>query len=354
MSANTLFKTFTNALLQRVKSFRGNWDQNDPTADDYIANRPFYSNDPVETVFLKEVTCGPNDWEKTLTRPFTEGETYIVTWDGVEFECVAKEYYGYIMLGNNAIYEYDEGVETDTGEPFAVEHEVGYTDCFFYLIDEGTHTVSIKQRTIEVHEIDELYLPENVKKQADWNENDATSGAYIKNRPLYMDLGPAPVADILTIEFTATATDDGYGNVIYAADISQYFSTVDRIVTTALGDYGPYGDAPKFYSFDGVEHSLVVSDYNDWGVSYSRAYGNASLRSVDKEDNGEPMYASFYSPADYNHYAKIYVADNKPHTISFYVYDYVAHKLDEKYIPDTIATKAYVDQMLGVIENGTY
>jgi hypothetical protein len=28
--------------------------------------------------------------------------------------------------------------------------------------------------------------------------------------------------------------------------------------------------------------------------------------------------------------------------------------LNEMYIPDTIATKAYVDQMLGVIENGTY
>lgn len=35
-------KTFYNALIQKIKGFRGNWNQNDPTADDYIKNKPFY------------------------------------------------------------------------------------------------------------------------------------------------------------------------------------------------------------------------------------------------------------------------------------------------------------------------
>ena len=36
-------KTFYNILVQKLKNHRGNWNQNDPTADDYIKNRPFYS-----------------------------------------------------------------------------------------------------------------------------------------------------------------------------------------------------------------------------------------------------------------------------------------------------------------------
>lgn len=33
-------KTFYNALEQKMKSFRGNWEQNNPNASDYIKNKP--------------------------------------------------------------------------------------------------------------------------------------------------------------------------------------------------------------------------------------------------------------------------------------------------------------------------
>lgn len=38
-------KTFYNALIQKVKGFRGNWNQNDPSADDYIKNRTHWVDD---------------------------------------------------------------------------------------------------------------------------------------------------------------------------------------------------------------------------------------------------------------------------------------------------------------------
>jgi hypothetical protein len=38
-------KTFYNALAQKMKSFRGNWNQNDPSADDYIKNRTHWVDD---------------------------------------------------------------------------------------------------------------------------------------------------------------------------------------------------------------------------------------------------------------------------------------------------------------------
>ena len=33
-------ETFYNGLMQRIESVRGNWGQNDPTAPDYIKNKP--------------------------------------------------------------------------------------------------------------------------------------------------------------------------------------------------------------------------------------------------------------------------------------------------------------------------
>lgn len=33
---------------------RHDWNENDPTKPGYIENRPFYTGDPVETVFVEE------------------------------------------------------------------------------------------------------------------------------------------------------------------------------------------------------------------------------------------------------------------------------------------------------------
>lgn len=42
LTIGEVIKTFYSAILQKLKRFRGNWEQNDPEADDYIKNRPFY------------------------------------------------------------------------------------------------------------------------------------------------------------------------------------------------------------------------------------------------------------------------------------------------------------------------
>ena len=179
---------------------------------------------------------------------------------------------------------------------------------------------------------------------ADWNAAEGEPG-YIANKPFGVEQEKNKLADVLTIEFTATATDDGNGNTVYAADIAQYFSTLDRITTYFSDQFGPYGDMPMFYSFDGAEYELAVSDYNDMGVSYSRAFGNASLRKPDGTDTGEPMYLSVWSPSDYNHQANIYVADDKTHSVSFYVVKEDVRKLDAKYIPsNVIDCNAYMEE----------
>lgn len=43
-----------NSLITRMKRAeqQPDWNQNDETAPDYVKNRPFYTDDPVETVFF--------------------------------------------------------------------------------------------------------------------------------------------------------------------------------------------------------------------------------------------------------------------------------------------------------------
>ena len=52
LTIREVIKICFNALLQRVKKYRGNWDQNDPSADDYIKNRPFYTDETNHVVKL--------------------------------------------------------------------------------------------------------------------------------------------------------------------------------------------------------------------------------------------------------------------------------------------------------------
>lgn len=168
----------------------------------------------------------------------------------------------------------------------------------------------------------------------DWEAAEGAPG-HIKNRPFYAEQRHVPVADVLDIEFTATAVDDGFGNTVYEADISQYFDTVKRLVLT-LGDSSQLAEAPKFYSLDGAEYEVAVSDYRDVGAMYSRSYGNAALRKQGEADTGEPLYLSVYSPGDYYNQVRIYVADDKPHVFSIYTKGEVVKQLDAMFLPSLV------------------
>ena len=50
--------------MQKIKGSRGNWDQNDPTADDYIKNRPFYEDESgihkIDEKYLPDLSYAAN------------------------------------------------------------------------------------------------------------------------------------------------------------------------------------------------------------------------------------------------------------------------------------------------------
>ena len=77
-------------------SVQADWNQNDPSAPDYVKNRPFWTDDPVETVFFDGTIESDADLEFELTN----GQEYTVVLDGVEYILTASELDGYVVLGS--------------------------------------------------------------------------------------------------------------------------------------------------------------------------------------------------------------------------------------------------------------
>lgn len=153
-------KTFYSALKQKMKNFRGNWDQNDPAADDYIKNRPFYSEG--NDVEILPNTIVPNEFSIMLKSPLVVGQEYKIIFDDIEYTSVARFYNGYVMIGNNAVYDYDNGIETDSGEPFAAETFGGGSELYFYINDDESHMIQILESKEVVHKLDKKFLPDDI------------------------------------------------------------------------------------------------------------------------------------------------------------------------------------------------
>lgn len=189
LTTREVIKTFYNALLQRLKKHRGDWNQNDPTADDYIKNRPFYTDDTKKTVNVPEqkITIPnqrPNTAQLILPEPieFVVGQTYEVKWDDKTYSCVAFDLNGISVIGNRVLF--DDGTSTDTGEPFIMM--ISKAEGFGAVVAPkaiGTHTIEVT--TTKVVTLDRKYLPDLGLAPV------ATSGNYydLKNAPtVYSDV----------------------------------------------------------------------------------------------------------------------------------------------------------------------
>ena len=134
------------------------WNQNDETAHDYIKNRPFYTDNPVETVLLDNVSVTIEDDGNGIIETqiaFTEGDTYKVEWNGTVYECVAyiPEAEAPVVIGNGDIFGLDGG----NGEPF-IMYSMGRALGLSSQEPPGTYTVSIAEKKSGIHEIDKKYL----------------------------------------------------------------------------------------------------------------------------------------------------------------------------------------------------
>lgn len=146
-----------------------NWNQNDDTQADYVKNRPFYSEDPVEVPVFANTTLDFNSEDSyggdfsvyldiELLAEAAFGVEYVINWDGVEYRRTSFIDNYQLVVGNTAL-----NAGEDTGEPFLIIF-TGATTATIHVdrSNRTTHTVSITAIEVNVHKIDSKYLPDSV------------------------------------------------------------------------------------------------------------------------------------------------------------------------------------------------
>ena len=155
----TILDGYENYFLRKIKNSRGNWEQNDTSADDYIKNRPFYIISSTENTLLDgtfEFANGQYS-QQNSTIDFEVGKEYTVIFDGVSYNCIAFIMQGISVIGNCAI-----AVPSlyNSGEPFVIAASTAKATLMIETNSAGTtHTVTIKSVEENVQTMDKKYLP---------------------------------------------------------------------------------------------------------------------------------------------------------------------------------------------------
>ena len=162
------------------------WNQNDATKPDYIKNRPFYAGDPVEMVLLEETAITIADMQNLVSSSFPYsfevGQTYVITFDGVNTEYTAYRQNDRVVVGGDY-----SSVFGGSGYFLGVLNG----DLFLITKDEslnGSHTIAIKEYAREIVKIDEKYIPEGLPYLS--KENPTCTGSFSINRRYGTTVGP--------------------------------------------------------------------------------------------------------------------------------------------------------------------
>ena len=269
------------------------WNQNDETQPDYVKNRPFYTGNPVETVLVEESTVtfsfsensGVYMGELKSTFSATVGETYKVSWDGAAYECACVDFFGETVIGNLSI----AGEGSDTGEPFIMVVYNGRGIAIGTADTSASHTFSICVFAPEVVKIDPKYI-----------------------RDMYYT--GDPVETVMLPETTITIE-----------------AKRENLISRSF----PYSfELGKTYviTFDGVDTEYTAYEAEGRvcvGYDYSSAAGGSGY--IIMASNGAIILVTLDTSL------------NGSHTIAIKGYTQEIIKIDEKYLPDNVATKADVE-----------
>lgn len=234
----------------------------------------------------------------------TLGETYIVSWDGEEYKCVAQDASamipGAIFVGNSTAL----GVPSD--EPFAIGVIPGMGVTFISATDTeagNSHTVGIKQEVIVAKTLDLQYLPEALR------------------------FGEAPITATLIDGSYDVVTTDESGDVLMSKDLIPVISDIH------LTEGNTYTVV-----WDGVEYEC--RSFNLEGL---QCVGNSAAAGIG-EDTGEPFLIGediYGAMSDGLPGFMFYALNTSDPSVTEMAFDVkliyngnVVQKLDGKYLPD--------------------
>ena len=157
-------------VLQEVlDTQQADWSQNDAAAANYVKNRTHWVEDGGEVEVVSNNSLQLNESNGVRINVFEYkgdgfafGQTYIVYWNGVRYECVSRYWSDEdtsVCIGNRD-KAHGKG---DTGEPFLLSYDDEPNLCYVYAFD-GTTQLDLTVNTFEkvYHKLPEEYLPESV------------------------------------------------------------------------------------------------------------------------------------------------------------------------------------------------
>ena len=254
------------------------WNQNNDTATDYIKNRPFYTGDPSETVFVEESTVpfadnvGIYGAEVTSTFLGTVGNTYKVYWDGVVYESVCTDYRaGLAAIGNLSIV----GAGSDTGEPFIIVPD-GSSIYIYTTNTSASHTISISGFAVEVIQIPDKYISNTFRdvviagSPRNWSENDWTK---------YYGLFQS--GKLLMINDIGSSNSEGYVlSMAYSPRGAHRISAISFSGNLYSMKQNSESEEDKFYWAPIIDLGAFYFQYNETGSITSEAYKRLEVSDV--------------------------------------------------------------------------
>lgn len=128
------------------------WDQNDPTAADYVRNRLCYKDDPTTQVLVHgQFDVDTEDGVEIPSLELTTfGEQFNVVFDEITYECESYWNNGSIVIGDVLFGDYST-------YPFVIE--ILSDVCFLYASTLGAHSLSVSKTVQTIHTMPREYLP---------------------------------------------------------------------------------------------------------------------------------------------------------------------------------------------------
>lgn len=268
----------------------------------------------------------------------TVGNKYrVTTSEGVECECIAKSAPSSIAegiftwIGNNSLAEYmfnNNGIPVeDTGEAICYYTVTNPDGSGFYILNSAE--LKLRDITVKVFEPVEAREPIPVE--------------YLPKSVPYVFEGEEGIVEA----WPKTTYEFEEGNTML--DV-----LIDEAIYNAIVPNETY-----IVNWNGTEYECVSTDASALGAEVQGAIlGNIGAL-TGGADTGEPFVigVALIDTGDETQYVGTIVSVDGSTSVTLSVLKgqlAKIQKLDERCLPETVATKAYVDEMLGVIENGYY
>lgn len=296
----------------KTQGVQPDWNQNDSTAKDYVKNRPggyYMTREPAITTQTITIAGGT---ASGIDGTIQSGKDYAVMWGRTTYYCTAYTTSSYPpkkiigSLGENGF----QISQTLTGTTVTVTTNQADGDYAFGFAEVAQIPVAFPEE----------FLPDSVKAQADWNQNDATQPDYVKNRPggyteevltsVYTtgDFGITVTSDLspVAIDFPFSIVGKDYlvrmvtGQGEYTDYRVTSYSGANGPTIGTLGEepfsicYFPAEDVTYFYAERG-SYQFEVFEVSEQVVPIDVKYlpkGLDVLRVVFKLENPDGVYAS--------------------------------------------------------------